>query len=100
MVPVNYLAVILCAFVAMGLGFLWYGKIFSKMYAEEMGMTPEKMAAMMSEPGAKNKMMLNYGIQFVGALIMAFVLAHAIIFAGSYLSVTGLSAGLQGAFWN
>jgi hypothetical protein len=40
-----------------------------------------------------------YGFQFLGSLVMNFVLAHSIVFAGSYLHVSGLSAGLQAAFW-
>ncbi len=36
---------------------------------------------------------------FVGSLLMAFVLAHALIFASNYLKIFDVSAGLTGAFW-
>lgn len=95
MVPINYLAVIASAVVMMGLGFLWYGPIFGKQWIALMGWTPEQVAA-----GMQKSMTKNYVIMALGALIMSFVLAHSIVFAGSYLNVTGVSAGLQAGFWN
>lgn len=97
MVPINYLAVLLSAIVAMVIGFLWYGPLFGKKWSELMGwgpMTPEKMAEM------QKKARPAYVITFVGALVMAYVLAHSIVFAGAFLNVTGVSAGLQAAFWS
>jgi hypothetical protein len=95
MVPVNYLAVVISAVAAMVLGFLWYGPVFGKMWAHEMGWTHEAMEA------AKRKgMTLQYIVQALGALLMAFVLAHSLIFAASYLHVSGISAGLQAAVWS
>ena len=41
-----------------------------------------------------------YGIQAVGALLMAFVMSHAFIFASTYLQTSGIAAGLQAGFWN
>ena len=95
MVPINYIAVLVCAVAAMALGFLWYGQLFSKQWIALMGFTPEHMAEAQKKGMAK-----QYGIQFVGALLMAFVLAHSIIFAGAYLNVSGISAGLLGALWS
>jgi hypothetical protein len=97
MVPINYLAVILSAVVAMGIGFAWYGPLFGKKWSELMGwgvMTPEKMAEM------QKKARPAYAISFVGSLLMAYVLAHSIVFAGAFLNVTGIAAGLQAAIWS
>ena len=95
MVPINYLAVLASAIVMMVLGYLWYGPIFGKMWTELAGLTPEKMAA------AKAKgMTMSYVIQAIGALLTSFVLAHAIVFAGAYMQISGIAAGLEGAFWN
>lgn len=80
----------------MVLGFLWYGPLFGKQWSELMGwgpMTPEKMAEM------KKKAMPGYIATFVGALIMAYVLAHGLTFGNVYLGTGGISGGLQGAFW-
>ncbi len=60
-----------------------------------MGMTKESMK------GFKNSDMAKlYGIQLLGSLVMAFVLAHTIVFAMAFLGSTGISAGLQTGFWN
>ena len=96
MVPINYFAVILSAVASMIVGYLWYGPLFGKMWMELSG----KSMDMMNDPAMKKVAMRGYAIQFVGSLLMAFVLAHAIVFAGAYLKVSGISAGLQGAFWN
>jgi hypothetical protein len=93
MVPVNYLAIVACAVVAMVLGYLWYGPIFGKEWMRLMGMHGGSMG------GGKNMGML-YGIQFVGALLMAFVTAHALIFASAFLHESGTSAGLMTGFFN
>src|SRR5258707_48507 len=95
MVPINYLAVLVCGIVSMGLGMAWYGPIFGKQWIAEMGWTPEHMEAM------KHKSMtMTYVIQFIGALLMAFVLAHMVIFANAYLSMTGFMAGVLVGFLN
>ena len=97
MVPINYLAVIAAAISNMVLGFLWYGPLFGKTWSALMSwgeMTPEKMKEM------QKKMMPGYAISFVGALLMAFVLSHALVFASAYLNESGVWAGLQTGFWN
>lgn len=79
----------------MVLGSLWYGPLFGKQWIALSGISSEKLE------GAKAKGMgKSYSLMFVGSLLMAYVLAHAIIFASDYLNVYGISAGLTGAFWN
>ena len=98
MVPTNYLAVLVCGIVAMGLGWLWYGPLFGKQWMAIMGWTPEKMAAMQSDPKMKATMMRSYGLMFVGALVMAWVLSRATVFTGSYMQLSGVAAGLHAGF--
>lgn len=96
-VPINYWAILVCGIASMVLGSLWYGPIFGKMWQHLMGwhhVDPTKKAEMM-----KN-MTQSYVFAFIGALIMAFVLDHSIIFAQAYLHVSGSSAAIQGAFWS
>lgn len=95
MVPVNYLAVLVSAVAAMVLGYIWYGPVFGKMWAHEMGWSAEHMEAM-----KRKGMTLQYAVQAIGALAMAFVLSHALIFASAYLHESGISAGLQSGFWS
>lgn len=99
-VPINYWAVLVCGVVSMVIGFLWFGPLFGKQYMKYTGMTDADREKFMSDPNWKRKMNMSYGLAFVGALVMAFVLAHALVFASTYLQITGLSAGLQAGFWN
>ena len=72
---VNYMAVLVCGVAAMVIGFLWYGPLFGKAFMKVMGadnMTPEQKAMM------KKNMWGMYLIQFVLALITAYVLAYHI----------------------
>jgi hypothetical protein len=95
MVPVNYLAILAAAVLSMALGAMWYGPLFGKPWMMLMGVSRENMKGM-----KPNDMMKLYGIQFVGSLVMAFVLSHALVFASTYLQTSGVSSGLQTGFWN
>ncbi len=96
MVPINYLAVVVAAAASMVIGFLWYGPLFGKPWMALMGITPEKIEA----AKAKGGMGKSYALMALASLVMSFVLAHALIFAATYLKVSGLSAAFQAAFWN
>jgi hypothetical protein len=94
-VPINYWAVLVCGVAAMVLGWLYYGPIFGKLYSKLMGfdnMDPAKRQEMMKGMGK------SYFITFIGSLVAAWVLAHAIIFAQAYMGLSGLSAGLLTGF--
>lgn len=95
MVPINYWAVLVSAIAAMGLGYLWYGPLFGKPWVAMMGWSRGEMESKM-----KTGVGPQYLLQAVGALVMAYVLAHSIIFAGSYLHQTGIAAGIEGAVWS
>jgi hypothetical protein len=96
MIPVNYWAVVASAVVMMILGALWYGPIFGKEWMRLMGMKgPDKM-----DDKTKKAMMRSYGLMALGAFVMSFVLAHAVIYAESYLGTFGVWGGLQVGFWN
>ena len=94
-VPLNYLAVFVAAASSMVLGFLWYGPVFGKPWMALMGFTKESMDAAKAKGMAK-----SYAIMAIGSIFMSFVLAHAFVFASTYMQVTGVSAGLQTGFWN
>lgn len=80
MVPVNYLAVLLCGVSNMIIGYLWYGPFFGKEWEKLVGMTAEKMVK------AKKSMTQTYTIMFITSLVMAYALFHFIWYAapGSY----------------
>jgi hypothetical protein len=102
MVPVNVLAVLVSALAAFVLGSLWYGPLFGRAWMKTLGsMTMEEaVAKAKGDPSVKAKMMRGYVIMAIGALVMAFVLAHSLVFAGTYMHLTGVMAGLEAGIWN
>ena len=97
MVDVNYFAILACAAAAIIIGFTWYGPLFGKPWMKMTGM--DNLPPEVMEKG-KKQMPMMAAIQFVGALIMGFVLSHSLVFASTYLGESGVSAGLQTGFWN
>jgi len=70
-IEINYLAVIIAVVATFFLGFIWYGKLFGKPWALEMGYDiNEKPAA-----GAMAKGMI---LNIIGSFFIAYVLAHDI----------------------
>lgn len=94
-VPINYLAVLVAAISSMVVGSVWYGPLFGKQWMMLSGMTGEKMKAAKAKGMGK-----SYGLMFVGSLVMAYVLAHSLVFASTYLDASGASAGVMTGFWN
>lgn len=94
MVPINYFAVLVAAVASMVLGGLWYGPLFGKQWIALAGVNPMNM------PGGKAAARKGYVIGFLGSLVMAYTLAHALVFASAYLNAGGVSAGLMAGFWN
>jgi hypothetical protein len=95
-IPVNYWAVIVCGIVSMVLGSIWFGPLFGKQWQHLMGWSnvdAAKKAEMMKG------MQKSYLFAFIGALVMAYVLSHSIVFASTYMDVSGVSAGLSSGFW-
>lgn len=95
-VPINYLAVLVCGIVSMVLGFLWYGPLFGKQWMALSGITPPQAGAEKPKEGMGKR----YALAFVGSLIMAYVLAHSLVFADEYLKVSDVSGGLMAGFWS
>ena len=94
-IEINYLAVLVATFSSVVLGSLWYGPIFGKPWMKMMGFKKQDMDAM-----AKKEVAKSYVLMMLGSLVMAFVLAHSLIFASAYLQIEGISAGLMAGLWN
>lgn len=87
-VSVNYLAVLVGAVAAMGIGALWYSPLlFGKQWMALLGKT---MATI-----DKSKANRAYGITAVMALLTSYVLAHIV----AYTKADTLALGLQAGFW-
>ena len=87
-IPINYLAVLVCAVLAMVIGFIWYGPMFGKKLMEVVGVTAADLE--------KRKQMEKsaaplYAVQFLLTLFQAWVLAYYI---GGWQGASGLENSL------
>ena len=90
-VAVNWLPIVIAMVASLLIGFAWYGPLFGQVWMRESGITmPEK-------PPSMTKPII---LSLIGALFMGYVLTHSLVFGNSYLSMSGVSSGLMGAFWN
>ena len=90
-VEVNYVAVLVAAIASFVIGALWYSPmLFGKMWMKLSGVADKNMKK------AKEKgMNKNFAFQFLGSLIMAYVLAHFI----QYTQSSTIAEGMQAGFW-
>lgn len=88
-VDINYFAVLAAAIVNMALGSFWFStKGFGKQWMALSGITPD--------PAKAKGMQKLYAIAFVGALVMSYVLAHFVDYAGA----ATIGQGAQAGFWS
>lgn len=82
---VNWLAILVGAIGAMAAGFLWYSPfLFGKLWMQETGMTPEKMAEQ------RKSMTGKYLLSFVVALVTAYFFAVFLNRFGSAGAISGI----------
>jgi hypothetical protein len=91
-VPVNFVAILIAAIANMVLGYIWYGPLFGKAW---MKLSQIKMDKMKSSGMGK-----SYALMFLGSLVMAWVLAHALVFGNAYLHTSGAQSGIMVGFFN
>ena len=83
--PINYLALLVATLVRMVVGALWYSPpLFVKPWLAMVGQTPEEMKAGMGK---------NIVTDLIGSFIMAFVLDHAVHYAGATTIGQGIAVG-------
>jgi len=83
--PINWLALIVAALVRMVVGALWYAPFaFGKPWMRLVGCSPEEMKAGMPKALA---------VDAIGSFIMAFVLVHAVHYAGAASAGQGAAVG-------
>lgn len=82
-VEINYLAVLVCAFVPLLIGAMWYGPIFGKAWMASVGKTEEDLKKDFNP--AK-----TYGLTVVANFVVAYVLARIMGYAGSSTLMDGL----------
>jgi Protein of unknown function (DUF1761) len=84
--PINWLALVVAAAARMVIGALWFAPFaFGRPWMELVGCTPEAMKAGMGKALA---------VDAIGSLVMAFVLVHAVHYAGAGGAGQGAAVGL------
>jgi hypothetical protein len=84
-IPINFLGILIAAAAKMLIGGLWYSPaLFLNTWFRVSGITKEQMKAGMARALA---------VEFVGSLIMAFVLVHAVRYAGATTPLQGMAVG-------
>ena len=84
---VNWLAILVCAFVNMAIGAVWYGPLFGKPWMEALGIKPEEASS--SEMGKA------YAVAVLNSLLMAFILANVITLTSTMGFGGGVLLGLM-----
>lgn len=88
---VNLLAVILATVASIVIGFVWYGPLFGKAWAKEMGWSEAEMEKKKKE----GNMGKSYGMMTVGSLVGAYILAQFVTSTNSIGAWEGAMVG----FW-
>lgn len=86
---INYFAILVCGILSMVLGYIWYGPLFGRKWAEVIGAdisNPEKVKEM--QKGVN----ILYLVQFALALFQALILAY-------YIEGWKEASGLENALW-
>lgn len=86
--PINYLAVLTCAVIAMGIGALWYSPmLLGKVWVDSLDKSEEELKK-------DFKPVKAYSISFIAQIVMAYVLAKIL----SLVNATTLEEGIRISF--
>jgi hypothetical protein len=78
----NFLAILVAALSSFVVGFIWYNpKVFGTIWMKEIGMTEEQ--------AQKGKMLKIFGLTFVYAFMLAFMMPNLVIHQSGALSMIG-----------
>ena len=84
-IPIHFLPLLIAAVARMAIGAAWYSPaLFVKAWYRLSGVTEQQM---------KQGMAKALVVDFVGSLLMAFVLVHAIRYAGAVTPLQGMAVG-------
>jgi uncharacterized protein DUF1761 len=84
-IPINFLALLVAAVVKLVVGAIWYAPpVFGKHWLALSGVSEAQMKAGLARAMA---------VDFVASLVMAFVLVHAVVYAGAATAGQGAIVG-------
>ncbi len=84
---INFLALLVAAFSTLVVGFIWYNpKVFGTIWMKESGMTEEKMKG--------GNMLMTFGVSFIYAFLISFVIQMLTIHQFGALGMVGGDASI------
>ena len=84
-IPIHFFAILGAVAAKMAIGALWYSPaLFLNTWLKLSGVTEQQM---------KEGMAKALAVELVGSLLMAFVLAHAVRYAGARTATQGMAVG-------
>jgi hypothetical protein len=86
---VNVLGVFFAAVISMVIGSIWYGPLFGKTWMKLQGCTIKDI-----EKAKQKGMAILYFVNFIGALVLAYVLGYLMILTGMESVVGGVQLGI------
>lgn len=86
-VEINYLAVLVCAFIPMLIGAMWYGPLFGKAWMAAVGKTEEEIRKDFNPAR-------TYGLTVIANFVVAYTLARIMGYAGAATIVDALMIAL------
>lgn len=94
-ITVNYIAVLASAIVSMIIGFVWYSPmVLGKPWMKLKGYSESTLKA------EQKKMGPLYGLSFLVAIVMAYVLFHVMALSKNFYDYSPIQTGLTSAFWS
>lgn len=90
-VYINFVALFVAALAHSALGALWYSQVlFGKTWMKLSGITEDQMKT------GKKGMGKTYALSFIGAFVMAYVLARFVDYSGASTIMEGMRVGFLG----
>lgn len=86
MLTVSWVAIVIAAIVKFGIGAIWYTALFGERYRALLGVPADAQAGNMAPA---------FATQIVGDLIMAYILARFIVYAGDPTLISGVLVGFM-----
>jgi Protein of unknown function (DUF1761) len=84
-ISINFLALLVAAIAKLAVGSVWYSPVlFAKPWRDFVGVSEAEMKAGLAKA---------MGVDFIASLVMAFVLVHAVVYAGAVTASQGVIVG-------
>jgi hypothetical protein len=92
---VNVFSVLVAAIVSLALGNLWFGPLFGRTWARAAGVKLPEETTPEDRKGMGKSVLLN----FIGTIVMAFVVGWVFIFGSAFTGTGGIPGAIVSGFY-